>query len=314
MRDSKAVRDIHVAGASGPAGLRPDVRSLLRMARQQLHAAAVPSADLTAELLLMRVLRRDRAWLYTYSDERPSGEEAAQYAMLLAKRCAGVPTQYLTGTQEFWGLEFEVTSDVLIPRPETEHLVEVSLERIGERRDAPLCIADVGTGSGCVAVALARELPAADIYATDISPAALRVARRNAERHGVAERMHFAIGDLLEPYFLDMTAGAKPEFDLIVSNPPYVARGESETLPREVGEHEPPRALYGGETGTEMYAPLFQQAKALLAAGGVIAVEIGFGAQAAVGEMLGAAWRDVAVSNDLAGIPRVVSAIRNSEH
>jgi release factor glutamine methyltransferase len=316
MREAMAVRDIHVPDASGPIDLRTDVRSLLRLARQQLRAANVPSADLAAELLLMRVLRRDRAWLYTYSDSRPSRDEAAHYAMLLAKRCAGVPTQYLTGQQEFWGMEFEVTPDVLIPRPETEHLVEVSLERIGARRAAPLCIADVGTGSGCVAVALAREVSAADIYATDISAAALTVARRNAERHGVAEQVHFALGNLLEPFFLDMTAGAKPEFDLIVSNPPYIARRDSETLPREVGEHEPPRALYGGDAGTEMYAPLFQQAKALLGAGGIIAVEIGFSALAAVREPLDsdAAWRDVAVNNDLAGIPRVVSAIRNSEY
>jgi release factor glutamine methyltransferase len=260
----------------------------------------------------MHVLGRDRAWLYTYPDARPGAEDVERYAALLTKRCAGVPTQYLTGKQEFWGLEFEVTPDVLIPRPETEHLVEVSLERIGARRVAPLCIADVGTGSGCLTVALARELPAADIYATDFSSAALIVARRNAERHEVGDRVHFVVGSLLEPFFLDMTAGAMPEFDLIVSNPPYIARRELEALPREVREHEPPQALYGGELGTEMYAPLFQQAKALLAAGGIIAVEIGCGARDAVRELLDldAAWRGVAVNNDLAGIPRVVSAIR----
>jgi release factor glutamine methyltransferase len=291
----------------------PDVRLLLRRAREQLRAADVPSADLSAELLLMHVLGCDRAWLYTYPDAHPGDETAELYAALLAKRAEGVPTQYLTGKQEFWGLEFEVTPDVLIPRPETEHLVEVSLERIGNRRDAPLCIADVGTGSGCMAVALARELPAADIYATDTSPAALCVARRNAEWHEVEDRVHFAMGSLLESFFLDMTAGAMPQFDLIASNPPYIARSESQALPREVREHEPPLALYGGETGTEMYTPLFQQAKVLLAPDGIIAVEIGCGALSAVRELLDqdAVWCDVTVKNDLAGIPRVVSAVRN---
>jgi release factor glutamine methyltransferase len=307
------VRDLRANEAGKSDDARRDVRSLLRIARGQLRAADVPSADLASELLLIHVLGRDRAWLYTYPDASLSADKAALYTALVVKRCTGMPTQYLTGKQEFWGLEFEVTRDVLIPRPETEHLVEVSLERIGARREHSLTIADVGTGSGCVAVALAREMSAADIYATDISAAALEVARRNAERHGIADRVHFAVGNLLEPFFLDMTAGAKPELNLIVSNPPYIARRDMETLPREVGRHEPPQALFGGEIGTEMYAPLFQQAKALLAVGGIIAVEIGFGAMVAIYELLDsdAAWRDVAVNNDLAGIPRVVSAVRN---
>jgi release factor glutamine methyltransferase len=289
------------------------VRWLLRMARAELRAAGVPSAELASELLLMHVLECDRAWLYTHPEAQLGNEASECYAALLAKRAKGMPTQYLTGKQEFWGLEFEVTPDVLIPRPETEHLVEASLERIGARRSAPLCIADMGTGSGCVAVALARELPDADIYATDISPSALGVARRNAESHGVGDRVRFALGNLLEPFFLDMTAGAMPRFDLIASNPPYISRRESANLPREVREHEPSLALYGGEIGTELYAPLFHQAKALLAGGGIIAVEIGYGAMDAIRMLLNQdpAWCDIAVNNDLSGIPRVVSAIRN---
>ena len=290
-----------------------DIRWLLRKGRAELRAAGVPSAELASELLLMHVLEWDRAWLYTHPEAQLDDQASECYAALLAKRAKGMPTQYLTGKQEFWGLEFEVTPDVLIPRPETEHLVEGSLDRIGARRSAPLCIADVGTGSGCVAVALARELPDADIYATDISPSALGVARRNAQRHAVGDRVRFVVGNLLEPFFLDMTAGAMPRFDLIVSNPPYVSRRESANLPREVHEHEPSLALYGGEIGTELYAPLFQQAKALLAGGGIIAVEIGYGAVDAVRILLDEdpAWSDIDVNNDLSGIPRVVSAVRN---
>lgn len=291
-----------------------DVHRALRDGMARLLAAQVPSAPLAAELLLMHALGRDRTWLYTHPEALLTAEENTRYMAFLTRRTAGEPTQYITGQQEFWGLMLEVTPDVLIPRPESEHVIEAALERVGSRRDEALLIADVGTGSGCLAIALAKEFPAAELFATDISASALEVARRNAERHGVTERVHVTRGNLLEPFFLDMTAGARPGFDLIVSNPPYVARRNAGGLPREVGEHEPTLALYGGETGTEIYGPLFQQAQALLWPGGAIVVEIGQGALDAVRALLEGdpAWCDIAVKNDLAGILRVVHAERRS--
>ncbi len=175
-----------------------EVRAALRAAIARLEESSVPSAPLAAELLLMHVLHRDRTWLYAHPEFELSPEDAAAYAQLIERRSEGVPTQYLTGRQEFWGLELEVGPGVLIPRPETEHVIEVALERLGARRAEPLRIADVGTGSGCIAIALARELPRAEIVATDISAAALDYARRNAARHRVSNRIQFLKTDLLE--------------------------------------------------------------------------------------------------------------------
>ena len=175
------------------------IRDAWREGMQRLEVAGVPSHALSTELLLMHVLQRDRAWLYAHAGDAfdPAGKD--EYFRLLDRRAAGVPTQYLTGHQEFWGLEFEVTPAVLIPRPETEHVVEVALDRLADRKNHPLRIADVGTGSGCIAVALALELPHSEIFATDISAPALEVARRNAARHAVSDRIHFIEGDLLAP-------------------------------------------------------------------------------------------------------------------
>src|SRR6202007_1939332 len=176
-----------------------DLRAALRQAVTALRAGEVPSHTLAAELLLMHVLGHDRAWIYTHPEETLEPAAVDRYFALVVRRAAGEPTQYLTGKQEFWGLEFEVTPAVLIPRPETEHLVEVALERLGARGikidmvtglpSPRLKIADVGTGSGCIAVALAHELPHAEILATDISAHALEVARRNASRHGLEGRV-----------------------------------------------------------------------------------------------------------------------------
>ncbi len=174
------------------------MREALRDGIRALEAAETPSAPLAAELLLMHVLGNDRAWLYAHPEEVLSRAQLEKYLELISMRASGTPTQYLTGKQEFWGLDFEVTRDVLIPRPETEHVIEVALARIGEaRRTSELNIADIGTGSGCIAVALAHELPRAQIFATDISRAALAVAQRNAARHGVADRIHFFESNLL---------------------------------------------------------------------------------------------------------------------
>ena len=294
-----------------------DVRSALKKAIARLRAAKIPSDTLAAELLLMHALGRDRTWLYTNPEYPLDPAVAATYFTLVARRAAGEPTQYLTGKQEFWGLEFEVTPAVLIPRPETEHVIEVALECLGERgikinmkTGAPspaLHVADVGTGSGCLAVALAHELPHAKIVATDISASALEVARRNAAKHSVAGRIQFLQADLL--------GGALHQsclFDLIVSNPPYVARNAAGSLPIEVREHEPHFALFGGPTGVEIYAQLIQQSLALLYPGGTLVLELGYDSADAVRKMFHVErrWANISITSDLAGIPRVIAAER----
>ncbi len=292
------------------------VRTALREAFAQLRAAGVPSHTLAAELLLMHTLGRDRAWLYANPEVVIRDSEVHLFTSLLARRAAGEPTQHLTGKQEFWSLEFEVTPDVLIPRPETEHVIEVALDRLAVREiragrkqtfsGEGLQIADIGTGSGCIAVALAKELPGATIYATDISSAALAVARRNAARHSISEQIHF-----LESNLLDEASHLSLFLDLIVSNPPYIGRREAATLTREVRDHEPEIALYGGEEGYEIYAELIAQAGAKLKPGGILVLELGHDSLPAVQPLLDAPlWTNVGATNDLAGIPRVIAAER----
>jgi len=292
------------------------VRTALREAFAQLRAAGVPSHTLAAEMLLMHTLGRDRTWLYAHPEEVISDSEVLLFTSLLARRAAGEPTQHLTGKQEFWSLEFEVTPDVLIPRPETEHVIEVALDRLAVREiragrkrtfsGEGLQIADIGTGSGCIAIALAKELPGATIYATDISSAALAVARRNAARHSVFDQIHF-----LESNLLDEASHLSLFLDLIVSNPPYIGRREAATLVREVRDHEPEIALYGGEEGYELYAELIAQAGARLKPGGILVLELGHNSLPAVQPLLDAPlWANVGVTNDLAGIPRVLAAER----
>jgi release factor glutamine methyltransferase len=301
-----------------------DVRGALSEGMTRLREGNVPSHTLAAELILMQVLGRDRTWLYSHPESVIDPADARKYFALIARRAAGEPTQYLTGKQEFWGLEFEVNRDVLIPRPETEHVVEVALARLPRRTGETdlraaagrkLRIADVGTGSGCLAVALATELPNAEIVATDISKAALEVARRNAIRHAAADRIELVETDLLGVVLHDRQSGGQERaFDLIVSNPPYVAREEKHELQREVREHEPHVALFGGATGTEVYARLIEQAATLLRQGGVLAMELGYNSAQHVAQLLGnPAWTKIEMTNDLAGIPRVISAVRTSQ-
>ena len=304
------------------------VRSALREGFAQLRASGVPSHTLAAELLLMHALGRDRTWIYAHPEEEISASDAEKFFAMISRRANGEPTQHLTGKQEFWGLEFEVTPDVLIPRPETEHVVEVALDRLAVRairagRRQPLNgeglrIADVGTGSGCIAIALAKELPAATIFATDISAAALNVARGNAFRLA-ANRLRFVKANLLdesgewplEARGEQAASGEPNPFDLIVSNPPYVGRREAATLMREVREHEPEIALYGGEEGYEMYADLIAQSAKYLLPRGILVLELGHNSLSAVQPLLdGSTWTKVGVTNDLAGIPRVLAAER----
>jgi len=302
------------------------VRSALREGFAKLRAAGVPAHTLGTELLLMHALGRDRTWIYAHPEEEISTTDADKFFALISRRADGEPTQYLTRKQEFWGLEFEVTPDVLIPRPETEHIIEVALDRLALRElqagrrqktdGAELRIADIGTGSGCIAIALAKELPAAEFLATDISPAALAVACRNALSHGVTDRVRFVEANLLEESGESRVAsgerklpGGALSFDLILSNPPYVGRSEAATLLREVREHEPEIALYGGEEGYELYADLIAQAAKRLLPRGILVLELGHNSLPAVAPLVEAStWTKVGVTNDLAGIPRVLAA------
>jgi release factor glutamine methyltransferase len=299
-----------------------DIRAALKQAMAQLRAAETPSHTLAAEVLLMHTLQRDRAWLYSHPDEILDAGAAGKYFALIARRAAGEPTQYLTGKQEFWGLEFEVTPAVLIPRPETEHVMEVALARLGERglkihldsgvpRET-LHIADVGTGSGCLAIALAYELPHAQIVATDISAATLEVARRNAIRntippHNIADRIQFVEVDLLPQ------GTGSPRFDLIVSNPPYIADSEAASLQREVRDHEPHQALFAGPTGAEIYTRLVAESEKQLRDRGILVLELGHNSADGVRALFdttSSSWTNVSITMDLAGIPRVLAAER----
>ena len=290
-------------------------RNALRRGIRQLRAAEIASDTLAAELLLLHATHRERTFLYAHPESELTSEEASNYQSLLDRRASGVPLQHLTGRQEFWGLTFEVTPDVLIPRPETEHLIEVALDRLAlsdlragrpNRNDgAGLLIADVGTGSGCIAIALAKELPLARIYAVDVSSAALRVATRNAEMLSVSGHIDFIESNLLE------RLSGPAIFDLIVSNPPYVGRREAASLAREVRDHEPEIALYGGEEGYEVYAELVAQSAAHLKPGGLVVLELGHDSLPAVQPLLAAPlWTSVSVTKDLAAIPRVIAAER----
>jgi release factor glutamine methyltransferase len=273
------------------------VRQALDRATLELAASSLkPRPD--AELLLMHVLGWDRAALLTRPERELSEAEMLQYQALLTRRCAAEPMQYITGVQEFFGLDFKVTRDVLIPRAETELVVEALLHRVDRvDRDQRLRIADVGTGSGAIAIALAIALPNSQITAIDLSAPALEVARENAERHGVEERVRFLRADLLE--------GSTPRsFDAVVSNPPYIADGE--VLEAQVRDYEPAAALYAGPTGLEVYERLIPQAREMLTPGGWLILEIGYEQRDALGLLL-SEWADLSFEEDLQGIPRVTS-------
>ena len=321
-----------------------DIRTALKQGIAQLRAANVSSHTLTAELLLLHATGRTRTSLYSHPEDQLTESESQNYFSMIERRTAGVPTQHLTGKQEFWGLEFAVTPDVLIPRPETEHVIEVALDRLALRdlrskqtlnmSGEGLLVADIGTGSGCIAIALAKELPAARIFALDISPAALTVAQRNATRLGFSDRLIFLESNLLsgvatararyiapllgnsrscETYASRIASHQSLLFDLIVSNPPYVARREATTLATEVRNHEPAIALFGGEEGYELYADLITQSAGHLKPGGILVLELGHDSLPAVQPLLDtASWTNIGVTNDLAGVPRVFSAERTT--
>jgi release factor glutamine methyltransferase len=284
------------------------LRDALQGGLKRLLEHDVPSANLAAELLLMHVLQQDRSFLYTHSGQDIPAGQFARYMELIGERCTGKPTQYITGHQEFWGLDFEVTPAVLIPRPETEHIIEAVLDLIcreGLSKQGPFRIADAGSGSGCIPVALAKELPCAELYATDISADALEVAAGNAKRLGAAGQVRFLESDLLSCLLEPELLGT---FDFVVSNPPYVGHDELAGVQREVREFEPRLAWGDLAQGEEIYARLFPQAQQLLEPGGAVVVEIGYNKRDAVLCLLGEGWGEQEVRPDLAGIPRVITA------
>lgn len=268
----------------------------LAAAARALEAAGVGEPRLTAEVLARHVLKRERAWLYGHGDEPMGAGAEAQLAAWAMRRAAGEPLQYITGEQEFMGRAFQVSPAVLIPRPETELVVEAALEVAAP--DAR--IADIGTGSGCIAVTLALERPHAQVVATDLSAAALAVARANARSLGA--ELAFAQCDLL--------TGVGGEFDLIVSNPPYVAQAELAGLQREVRDHEPQLALVAGPRGDEVYARIAPQAAARLRSGGWLVLELGFESEPMVRTLLDSAWTETEIRRDLRGWARVLRSRR----
>jgi release factor glutamine methyltransferase len=301
----------------------------LNSAIQRLTSAQVPSPRLNAELLLMFTLGRDRAYLYGHPEHELTVEERLRYDDALVQRSRGIPAQYITGHQEFWGMDLIVSPAVLIPRPETEHVVEtvlglicdrsVGTGRVGrtflsdqsfpdssiQKRSADaLRIIDVGTGSGSIALALAKELLQAEIHATDISPAALEIARANAARLQRESRIKFHEADLL--------AGIERNaFDFVVSNPPYVGESEEDSVQLEVRKFEPRNAVFAGPTGLEVIERLVPQAREVLKPGGWFVIEISGTIAPRIQELL-TGWSNVEITNDLQGIARVVAAQKMS--
>lgn len=260
------------------------------------------SARRDAESLIMHTTGISRASLLANPARELSAEELERYRALVARRYAHEPLQYITGTQEFYGLPLRVTPAVLIPRPETEHLVEAVLERVPHDRTTH--IVDIGTGSGAIAIALALHLPRADVFAVDLSPTALAVAQENAIALNASDRIHFAISDLLA----SLQAEQKLEhFDAIVSNPPYVPSTDAVQMHPQVRDYEPASALFAGGDGLDVYRRLIPQARTALRSGGLLALEIGFGQKSAVEELL-SGWHDISFVDDLQGIPRVALA------
>jgi release factor glutamine methyltransferase len=262
------------------------------------HLRGQASRD--AELLLLHTLDITRVALLTNSGRELTPDQQIRYEVAIDRRLRYEPIQYITGQQEFYGLALAVTPAVLIPRPETELMVEAVLKLLPT--DQPLKIADIGTGSGAIAIALATHLPRAEITALDISAEALAVATANALVHDVAGRIRLLQSDLLSA--VDLGAAA---FDAIVSNPPYVPDSDRETLHPEVRDYEPATALFAGESGLDVYRRLIPQAGSALKAGGLLAMEIGHGQRPAVAALL-RQWDDVSFIKDLQLIPRVVLA------
>lgn len=268
----------------------------------KLRQAGVPDERREAGSLLMYVLDRDRSYILTHAEAELSDEQVEKFIDSVDERGRGKPLQYITGCQEFFGLEFEVNSDVLIPRPETELLVEAALSLVSQNETPFIC--DVGTGSGCIVVTLLHKLPRARAVALDISPAALAVAERNATRHGVHDRLSLIASDC----FAGLGPASGPGFDLIVSNPPYVAEPAIDGLQREVRDFEPRAALVSGQDGLIVIRRLLLESRDYLKSGGLLVFEIGFDQHDAVRQLIDEnSWKLLEIYDDLQGLPRTVA-------
>ena len=282
-------------------------RRALDQAASALSRAGIESARLDAEVLLADALGVTRDRLYPDYDAPLTADRHERFCSLVGRRCRREPVAYLTGRREFWSLDFLVTPAVLVPRPETELLVETAVGLIGETPtlDLGFRILELGTGSGAIAVSLAREKPAAEIWATDISPAALEVARANASRHAVADKIHFCAGDLFEA-----VSDRREFFSMIVSNPPYVPSDEFDRLPRDVRDFEPRIALDGGSDGLDFYRRIVRAGRLYLASSGLVLFEIGEDMADEVVRLFADAgcYTLARVYQDYSGRDRVVSA------
>jgi release factor glutamine methyltransferase len=277
------------------------IRKALACATEFLasHGLASPRED--AELILATLLGKNRTFVLAHPEYVLSPELVSEFDLWLQRRALRYPIQYLRGSQEFFGREFIVSPEVLIPRPETELLVETSLELFA-RLPAPHQLLDIGTGSGCIAISLLAELTSLFAVATDVSPSALEVARLNARKHKCSDRIQFLLGDLGEP-----AIQLGQVFDLVVSNPPYIPFSESHQLAQSAVKYEPEGALFAGETGLEVYARLLSTASPLLGPEGYLVLELGYGQSVDVTVMaqrLG--WNRIRLSKDLAGIDRCI--------
>ena len=274
------------------------IQNALAAATAALAGSHVKQARLEASSLLSHVMNRDRTFILAHPEHVLNPDLLVMFQSLVVRRAAGEPLQYLTGHQEFFKLNFDVTPDVLIPRPESEAMVEVALELLS--KDRPSRFADIGTGSGCLAISILHELPNARCVAIDVSPAALNIARANAQRHGVIDRLQLTESDLFSAVATD------EQFDLIVSNPPYVADDDIDSLQREV-RFEPRSALAGGSDGLEVIRRLLREALARIQTGGHLAFEFGFGQEELLLNLIDRQqWNLMEARKDLQGIPRMM--------
>jgi release factor glutamine methyltransferase len=277
------------------------IAEALKEAGERLRAASVPNDLLDAQALLAEALGKDRTYLIINFNQQLSEDILSAFRTMVDRRAAGEPLQYITGRQEFFGLDFEVTPDVLIPRPETELIVEEAIRIVQQDGVARPVIVDVGAGSGAIAVTLARELGDARVIASDVSEAALRVARRNAARHGLGDRVDFVASDLLDAF-------AEEEFaDFILSNPPYVSEKEMTSLQREVRDWEPRMALTDSNDGLSLYRKLLKGAPSRLRPGGHLICEMGYTQSEKISNMIDhRVWGGPRLLDDLQGIPRTI--------
>lgn len=279
------------------------ITAIISTATTLLSDTGVDSPRLDAELLLSHVLGKERRWLWTYPNTPVNDGEEHAFQALLQRRLRREPLAYLLGEWEFYGRKFYVSPAVLIPRPETELLVEAVLAEVTIRNATS--VVDIGVGSGAIAVTLALEHSSLEIIATDLSAEALTVAQHNAERHGVEQRIHWAQGDLLDP----LLSSAHAPFDIVVANLPYIAEEEMEQLMPEVGLYEPQMALRAGDAGMALINRLIAQAPLILSSSGLLALEIGYNQSIYVCALLSQLqWRDIRIIEDYAGIPRHIVA------